>query len=198
MEHENNLNSEENQVEFTRHVLERYVERTMNKTGLEIKQYLAQNEDIVKERILKLYNSSEPFFAEKTKKHDFTYFRINKNGWLFVIDKNGAKIVTLYKIDLGLGEEFNKKYVEEIKKTVKENVDFIETEKENLKKAKMEMDNEIEELKKENTLLDSHIQANTDKIKILEETNKNNVKKLEIKNEEFKRKIERFVGTKIF
>ena len=42
-------------IEFTEHVLERYVERTMDKSGNEIKQFLAQNEEQVKQQILKLY-----------------------------------------------------------------------------------------------------------------------------------------------
>jgi len=67
-------------IEFTQHVLERYVERTMNKTGNEIKQFLVQNEEQVKEQILKLYQYSEPFWYGKNKDHNYTYFRINKNG----------------------------------------------------------------------------------------------------------------------
>ena len=54
-------------IEFTDHVLERYVERTMNKTGNEIKQFLAQNLEQVKQQILKLYQYSEPFWYGKTK-----------------------------------------------------------------------------------------------------------------------------------
>lgn len=38
-------------IEFTQHVLERYVERTMNKTGNEIKQFLVQNEEQVKDNL---------------------------------------------------------------------------------------------------------------------------------------------------
>ena len=105
-------------IEFTQHVLERYVERTMNKTGNEIKQFLVQNEEQVKEQILKLYQYSEPFWYGKNKDHNYTYFRINKNGWLIVVDRNKTKLITLYKIDLGLGEEFNKQYISEMKKLV--------------------------------------------------------------------------------
>lgn len=54
-------------IEFTEHVLERYVERTMDKSGNEIKQFLAQNEEQVKQQILKLYQYSEPFWYGKIK-----------------------------------------------------------------------------------------------------------------------------------
>ena len=101
-------------IEFTEHVLERYVERTMDKSGNEIKQFLAQNEEQVKQQILKLYQYSEPFWYGKNKEHNYTYFRINKNGWLIVVDRNKTKLITLYKIDLGLGEDFNKQYISEM------------------------------------------------------------------------------------
>ena len=45
-------------IEFTEHILERYVERTMDKSGNEIKQFLAQNEEQVRQQILKLYQYS--------------------------------------------------------------------------------------------------------------------------------------------
>ena len=43
------------ELEFTKHVLERYVERAMGKAGSEIKQFLAQKEQLVKDQIMKLY-----------------------------------------------------------------------------------------------------------------------------------------------
>ena len=43
-------------VTFTNHILERFVERTMNKTGNELKQYLAQNDKFVKDK--QEYNES--------------------------------------------------------------------------------------------------------------------------------------------
>ena len=54
-------------IEFTQHVLERYVERTMNKTGNEIKQFIVQNEEQVKEQILNYINIQNHFGMEKIK-----------------------------------------------------------------------------------------------------------------------------------
>ena len=72
-------------IEFTNHILERYVERTMNKSENEAKQFLAQNSEQIKEKILKLYEYSEPFWFGKIKDNDFTYFTINRDGWVIVI-----------------------------------------------------------------------------------------------------------------
>ena len=107
-------------VTFTNHILERFVERTMNKTGNELKQYLAQNDKFVKEKLLLLYNSADLLWSGKIKDHNFTHFYINKDGWIIVVDKEGKKLITVYKADLELDSEFNKMYVERIKNKVKE------------------------------------------------------------------------------
>lgn len=185
-------------IEFTQHVLERYVERTMNKTGNEVKQFLAQNEEQVRQQILKLFQSSEPFWYGKNKNHNYTYFRINKNGWLIVIDKNKTKLITLYKIDLGLGEDFNKQYIAEMKKLVKMKNEDIENEKIELDKKIEENTKTIEELKSQNSLLQSQIKINNETIEILEKTKDNDLDKISFKEEELKEKIEKFVGAKIF
>lgn len=185
-------------IEFTQHVLERYVERTMNKTGNEVKQFLAQNEEQVRQQILKLFQSSEPFWYGKNKNHNYTYFRINKNGWLIVIDKNKTKLITLYKIDLGLGEDFNKQYIAEMKKLVKMKNEDIENEKIELDKKIEENAKTIEELKSQNSLLQSQIKINNETIEILEKTKDNELNKISFKEEELKEKIEKFVGAKIF
>ena len=79
-------------VTFTNHILERFVERTMNKTGNELKQYLAQNDKFVKEKLLLLYNSADLLWSGKIKDHNFTHFYINKDGWIIVVDKEGKKL----------------------------------------------------------------------------------------------------------
>ncbi len=184
-------------IEFTEHVLERYVERTMNKTGNEIKQFLAQNEEQVKQQILKLYQYSEPFWYGKNKEHNYTYFRINKNGWLIVIDRNKTKLITLYKIDLGLGENFNKQYISEMMQFVeKENIE-IENAKAKYNDEVIENNNVINELKQQNKLLQSQIDNNQATIKILESQKDVALQDITIKEQLLKCKIEKFVGSKI-
>jgi len=184
-------------IEFTEHVLERYVERTMDKSGNEIKQFLAQNEEQVKQQILKLYQYSEPFWYGKNKEHNYTYFRINKNGWLIVID-NKTKLITLYKIDLGLGEEFNKQYISQMIQFVENANQEIENEKEDYNNKVIGNNITIEELKQQNKLLQAQIQNNQDTIKMLEEDKNINLDKISIQEQKLKAKIEKFIGAKIF
>ena len=184
-------------IEFTEHVLERYVERTMNKTGNEIKQFLAQNEEQVKQQILKLYQYSEPFWYGKNKEHNYTYFRINKNGWLIVIDRNKTKLITLYKIDLGLGENFNKQYISEMIQFVEKANIEIENAKSKYNDEVIENNNVIDELKQQNKLLQSQIDNNQATIKILESQKDVALQDITIKEQLLKCKIEKFVGSKI-
>lgn len=184
-------------IEFTEHVLERYVERTMNKTGNEIKQFLAQNEEQVKQQILKLYQYSEPFWYGKNKEHNYSYFRINKNGWLIVIDKNKTKLITLYKIDLGLGENFNKQYISEMIQFVEKANIEIENAKSKYNDEVTENNNVIDELKQQNKLLQSQIDNNQATIKILESQKDVALQDITIKEQLLKCKIEKFVGSKI-
>lgn len=186
------------EIEFTQHVLERYVERAMGKAGNEIKQFLAQNEQMVKDQILKLYQYSEPFWEGKNKEHNYTYFRINKNGWLIVVDKNKTKLVTLYKIDLGLGEEFNKEYIKAMIKNVNKLNNQIESNKNSYLEIKEKNDEIIEELKAQNNLLQSQIKTNLDTIELLEKQKEVELQSVSTKELELKVKIEKFVGAKMF
>ncbi len=187
-----------NDIEFTQHVLERYVERTMNKTGNEIKQFLAQNEEQVKQQILKLYQYSEPFWQGKNKDHNYTYFRINKNGWLIVIDKNKTKLITLYKIDLGLGEEFNKQYISEMKKNVDILNEKIETAKTDYNDKVLSNNKVIEELKDQIKLLQAQIKSSNDTIELLEKEKDVELGNISLQEQMLKSKIEKFIGAKIF
>lgn len=185
-------------IEFTNHVLERFVERIANKTGNELKQYLVQNEDRVKEKLLLLYNSSELLWSGKVRDHNFTHFYINKDGWVIVVDKEGKKLITVYKADLGLGSDFNKMYVERIKIAIKEFNDrlALSTTETNIKKEKNQ--EEIDLLQREISDLKAKIEYNITKINSLKAESELAAKEYKILERELHNKIEHFVNSKIF
>lgn len=184
-------------IEFTEHVLERYVERIINKTGNEVKQFLAQNEEQVKKQILKIYEYSEPFWYGKIKEHNMTYFRINRDGWVLVIDKNKTKLITIYKVDLGLGNDFNKQYISEVINFVNNANQEIENDKDLYSKSVVETKQNITELKEQNNLLQAQINNNNNTIKLLEDTDKILLDKISIAERKLKGKIEKFIGARI-
>lgn len=183
---------------FTNHILERYVERTMGKTGNELKQFLAQNSDQIKEKILKLYEYSELFWYGKIKDHDFTYFTINRDGWVMVIDKNKTTLVTIYQVDLGLGVEFNKQYISELKNYVSNELESIEELRNSYEKTAKDNNETIEELKEKNKLLQSELEHNNNEIKFLEQEKTLNLESISIREKQLHKKIEKFIGAKIF
>lgn len=185
-------------VTFTNHILERFVERTMNKTGNEMKQYLVQNGDRVKEKLLMLYNSADLLWSGKIKDHNFTHFYINKDGWIIVVDKEGKKLITVYKADLELDSEFNKLYVEKIKDKVKEvNDKLLETE-ETMKQNKENNEQIINELQEENIDLKEKIEYNNAKITSLKQEDDLAMKEFSMLEKELHHKIEKFVNAKVF
>lgn len=183
---------------FTNHILERFVERTMNKTGTELKQYLAQNEDKVKEQILKLYEYSELFWYGKIKDHDFTYFTINRDGWVFVIDKNKTTLITVYKVDLGLSTEFNKQYIQEIKNYVEREMAGIHDNKLELWRDTDVTNNTINDVKEEIKNLKSQIAIYENQIKQWELEIQNETDSVNLREKQLQQKIEKFIGAKIF
>lgn len=185
-------------MNFTNHILERYVERTMGKTGNELKQFLAQNSEQIKSKILKMYEYSELFWYGKIKDHDFTYFTINRDGWVMVIDKNKTTLITIYQVDLGLGVDFNKQYIAEIKSYVSNELSSIEEMKIQQDTQMKDCNESIEDFKEANKILQAQIEQNNNNIKLLEEEKKINIENISLKEKQLRRKIEKFIGAKIF
>lgn len=183
---------------FTNHILERFVERTMNKNGAEMKQYLAQNEDKVKEQILKLYEYSELFWYGKIKDHDFTYFTINRDGWVFVIDKNKTTFITVYKVDLGLSTEFNKQYIQEIKNYVELELEGIFKMKDAYSNNCIDNSETIDTIKENIKTLKTQIALYESQIKLIEDEQKIDAEAINLKEKQLHQKIEKFIGAKIF
>lgn len=183
---------------FTNHILERYVERTMGKTGNELKQFVVQNSEQIKDKILKLYEYSEPFWYGKIKDHDFTYFTINRDGWVMVIDKNKTTLVTIYQVDLGLGVDFNKQYIAELKKFVENELNAIEQLKVENESLSEEDKKEIDELKETNKILQAQIEYNNKQIQIYEQNRNLRQEGINLRDKKLHKKIEGFIGAKIF
>ena len=185
-------------VTFTNHILERFVERTMNKVGNEAKQYLAQNNKFVKEKLLMLYNSADLLWSGKIKDHNFTHFYINKDGWIIVVDKEGKKLITVYKADLELDSEFNKLYVAKIKEKVKNVNDRLINAEMEMTNQKEENTKEVEKLQQENLDLKEKIEYNNAKINSLKQSDDLAMKEYSMLERDLHHKIEKFVNAKVF
>lgn len=99
---------------ITQHCKERYAERIMGRdTRSDIAVYVAQNQEKIEEDINKMATYGEILYTGQLK--DKNIVNVILNGtWVLLTDRDNKKAITLYKIDFGLGEEFNKGFIEKM------------------------------------------------------------------------------------
>lgn len=116
----------------SKHAKERYTERIMEKaTANEINTFLVQNEDKIIGDINKMIQYGELIYIGKQVQKDGRSYNVEVflNGlWVVITDVKSKNVITLYKIDLGVDEEFNLEYVNRMMdkfNTAKENLEFV-------------------------------------------------------------------------
>ncbi len=97
------------------HAKQRYAERIMGKENeIDVNRFITLNEEKIKTDIHKLIHYGELIYTGKQSQKDGKGNVIDvylKDCWVVLVDSRAKNVVTLYKIDLGLDEEFNKAYV---------------------------------------------------------------------------------------
>lgn len=124
-------------ITISNHAMERFAERIMEKDQRwDIAYYVNQNKSIIEERINKMIEYGEKIYSGKSiseyNKSNTDVFL--KDTWVIIVDPSKNKVVTLYQIDLGLGDEFNNLYVKNLSEK-------LLAAKEDLSKKQEELDN---------------------------------------------------------
>lgn len=106
----------ENKIEYniSAHAKTRYAERIMGKEDIDVNRFITLNEDKIKTDINKLIQYGEMIYSGKQSQRDNKGNVIDvylKDCWVVLVDNRSKNVVTLYKIDLGLDDEFNKAYI---------------------------------------------------------------------------------------
>lgn len=186
---------------ISEHAKQRYSERIMDKDSkTEILRSAVVNADKIEEDINTMIEHGEELYTGKSvseyNNNDVTIFMCGT--WVIIVDKKANKVVTLYKIELNLGEEFNKSYVQKL-------LEKFYTERDKVEAIKVQnLDTEITytDLITQN---DATISEYRKIIKSLEEQNnsyKTLVKELHtneaVASEELRRVLGMLVGRKIF
>lgn len=135
--------STENMIEYkiSKHCEERYSERIMGKDDkVDINRFISENKDKIKTDINKMIEFGELLYVGKQSQKDGKGKVLNvylKDCWVILVDSKSEVVVTMYKIDLGLDDEFNKTYISKML--------------EKLNEAKTELENaQLEVLKETN------------------------------------------------
>lgn len=126
---------------ITQHCKERYAERIMGKDERsEIAVYVAQHDEQITENVNHMVEYGTKLYTGSLK--DKNIVNVILNGtWVVLTDKEEKKVITLYKIDFGIGDEFNKQFIE--KMLVK-----LDASKSNLKDASERIQNQKKEYQK--------------------------------------------------
>ena len=129
---------------FTKHARERYAERIMGKENVrDINVFVSEHIDKIEKDITKMIENGEELFVGKPsfnnpKQHNCIY--IIKDFWIIVIDASDNKVITLYEIELGAGEDIDKAFRDRL-------LDRIHSAKEVANETRLQIEEEMKQYK---------------------------------------------------
>lgn len=104
------------EYQISKHAKERYAERIMDKDlKIEVTAFVVEHDQKIIEDINKMIEFGECIY--RGKQTDSIHSKTNiitvfvKDCWIILVDAQKYNVITLYKVDFGLGEEFNKIYM---------------------------------------------------------------------------------------
>lgn len=162
------MENTENVVEYkiSNHAMKRYAERIMGKEdSTDVNQFVTLNEEKIKTDINKLIKYGEVIYTGKQSQKDGKGNVVDvhlKDTWIILADGKVKNVITLYKIDLGLDDEFNKSYVSKM-------IDKLNSQKANLEQTKLDVKSESDMYREMINDAESQIKEYRSMIKNLEE-----------------------------
>lgn len=122
----------ENKIEYTisAHAKQRYAERIMGKEDIDVNRFITLNEDKIKTDINKLIQYGDLIFTGKQTNKDGKSNMVDvylKDCWIVLADSRIKNVITLYKIDLGLDDEFNRAYISKMMEKLNANKSILES-----------------------------------------------------------------------
>ena len=101
-------------MDFTisQHAKERYAERIMDKTHpTDIHIYISDNENKIITDINKMIEFGELIHSGKNEDNKLIDVYL-KDLWIVLVDSKKSKVITLFRIDLGVGDDFDKEFIQ--------------------------------------------------------------------------------------
>ena len=104
----------ENTYTISKHASQRYTERLLNKEdNNEIQRFIIENEEKIKTDLNKMIEFGQLIYTGKTShkdcKNPISVFI--KDTWILLADVKDKNIITVFRIDLGCGDDFNNQYI---------------------------------------------------------------------------------------
>lgn len=124
---------------ISKHAQERYAERIMGKDEkIDVNRFILDNKDKIRTDVNKMIDYGELIYRGKSVSKNSKNSVLDvylKDCWVVLADKGSELVVTLFKIDLELGDEFNKEYISKM-------MEKLVSAKERLEEVKLEVLNE--------------------------------------------------------
>ena len=123
----------ENTIKYTisEHCKQRYAERIMGKDDNGgVKRFIITNEEKIQNDIHKLIQYGELIYTGKQSQKDGKGNVVDvflKDCWVVLVDGRAKKVITLYKIDLGLDDDFNRAYIAKMMEKLNANKEALES-----------------------------------------------------------------------
>ena len=182
------------------HAKERYAERIMDReTKIDKAVFISQHEDKIRNDIKKMMEYGTLVYSGKSVKTPGSLVAIYvKDLWVVITDPKKNNVITLYRIDLGIDDEFNKEYVDRVMQRIVEERAAYESAVVEQAETVAQYDELIQE--NENLIRDYKT-----KLKDLEALNesyadikKNLMKTVNIKEERYRDAVMMLTGKKVF
>lgn len=114
----------------SQHCEQRYTERLLGKDNKnDINKFIVENKEKIKIDINKMISYGECIFVGKQSQKDGKGKVLNvylKDIYVILVDIPSSVIVTLFKIDLGLGDDFNREYISKMMDKINESKKELE------------------------------------------------------------------------
>lgn len=134
-------------ISISNHCKQRYVQRIKGIADQkEVKRYMITEDEEIVENVRKMLQYGSVIYEGKNfALHDSNIVKIVLNGtWIVFVSKETNTAITMYKIDLGLGEELNKSYVQAFLDQLKVIDDSYGETEDNIAESTADIDVEIE------------------------------------------------------
>ena len=113
---------------ITNHAAMRYAERIADRESLiDINTYVAKNKDKIENDLNTMMEHSQFVYNGKVGNKDNTVVNVYLSGtWVLLVDPMKNKLITLYKVDFNVGEDFNKQFISKILERLQEHKKELE------------------------------------------------------------------------
>ena len=110
------------QLSITNHAMERYAKRIANReTTIDVNTYVQLNKDKITEDINTMIKFGNRIYTGRVGQREERPVNVYLSGtWVILTDILDKTVITVYKVNLGLDEEFNKTFINGILKRMEE------------------------------------------------------------------------------